>query len=41
MRFNDEQRRRLAVKAKKLARRVLNQLPTIVTAKPCWPGTGG
>src|SRR5262249_49708397 len=31
MRFNDEQRRPLAVKAKKLGRRVLNQLPTIVT----------
>ncbi len=31
MRFNDDQRRRLAVKAKKLGRRVLNQLATIVT----------
>src|SRR5262249_58841008 len=31
MRFNDEQRRRLAVRAKRLGRRVLNQLPTIVT----------
>jgi transposase InsO family protein len=31
MRFNDDQRRRLAVMAKKLGRRVLNQLATIVT----------
>src|SRR5262252_10110469 len=31
MRFNDDQRRRLAVKAKKLGRSVLNELATIVT----------
>jgi hypothetical protein len=31
MRFNDDQRRRLAVRAKKLGRRVLNELATIVT----------
>jgi hypothetical protein len=31
MRFNDGQRRRLAVRAKKLGRRVLNELATIVT----------
>ena len=31
MRFNDDQRRRLAVRAKKLGRRVLKELATIVT----------
>jgi len=31
VRFNDDQRRRLAVRAKKLGRRVLNELATIVT----------
>ena len=35
MRFNDEQRRRLAVKAKTLGRK----LPS-PRLKPCWPGTG-
>ena len=31
LRFNDDQRRRLAVKAKKLSRRILAQVATIVT----------
>ena len=31
MRFSDDQRRRLAAKAKKLGRRLLNQVATIVT----------
>ena len=31
LRLNDDQRRRLAVRAKKLGRRVLNELATIVT----------
>jgi len=31
MRFNDDQRRRLARKAKKLSRRLLSQVATIVT----------
>ena len=31
LRLNDDQRRRLAVKAKKLGRRVLHELSTIVT----------
>jgi transposase len=32
LRFNDDQRRRLAVRAKKLGRRMLHELTTIVTA---------
>ena len=35
MRFNDDQRRRLAVRAKKLGRRVLKELATIVTQELC------
>jgi len=35
MRFTDDQRRRLAVKAKKLGRRMLAQLATIVTPEHC------
>src|SRR5215813_2790299 len=31
IRFNDDQRRRLAAKAKKIARRILNDVATIVT----------
>ena len=31
LRLNDDQRRRLAVRAKKLGRRVLNELATLVT----------
>src|SRR3989441_12949880 len=31
LRFNDDQRRRLAVKAKKLGRRILAQVATVVT----------
>jgi putative transposase len=39
LRFNDEQRRRLAVRAKKLGQRVLRELATIVTRRRSWPGT--
>src|SRR5215471_2045734 len=33
MRFNDDQRRRLAAKAKKVARKILGEVATIVTPK--------
>ena len=39
MRFSDDQRRRLAVKAKKLSRKLLSEVATIVTPETCWPGT--
>jgi hypothetical protein len=38
LRFTDDQRRRLAVKAKILGRRVLRHIATIVTPDSCWPG---
>jgi len=40
LRFNDDQRRRLAVKAKGLGRRLLSEVATIVTPRRCWPGIG-
>ena len=39
VRFTDAQRRRLAVKAKALGRRVLRDIATIVTPDTCWHGT--
>src|SRR5262249_17408159 len=36
LRLNDDQRRRLAVKAKKLGRRVLRELATLVTPDLAW-----
>ena len=36
LRLNDDQRRRLAVKAKKLGRRVLHELATLVTPETLW-----
>jgi hypothetical protein len=40
VRFNDDQRRRLAAKAKRLARRMpLTSLP-LSRPRPCWPGIG-
>ena len=39
LRLNDDQRRRLAGKAKKLGRRVLQELKTLVTPETLWPGT--
>ena len=41
LRFSDDQRRRLAVRAKKLGWRMLNELTTIVTQQRCWAGIGG
>ena len=40
MRFSDDQRRRLAAKAKKLGRKLLSQVATIVTPETFWLGTG-
>jgi putative transposase len=39
LRLNDDQRRRLAVRAKKLGRRVLHELTTIVTRRRFRLGT--
>ena len=39
IRFTDEQRRRLAAKAKKLGRKLLCDLDTVVSPTPCLPGT--
>ena len=41
LRFNDDQRRRLAVRAKKLGWRMLHELSTMVTPQRSWPGTAG
>ncbi len=38
LRFNDDQRRRLAVKAKKLSRKILAQVATVVSPEHCWHG---
>jgi hypothetical protein len=40
LRFNDDQRRRLAAKARKLGRKILAQVATIVTHKRYWHGIG-
>ena len=40
LRFSDDERSRLAAKAKKLGRRVLAQVATIVTPETCSRGTG-
>ena len=39
MRFSDDQRRRLAVRAKKSGRKLLSEVATIVTPRRCWRGT--
>ena len=39
LRFTDDQRRRLAAKAKLVGRRVLNDIADIVTPTHCWLGT--
>ena len=39
VRFNDDQRRRLAAKAKGLGRRMLRSL-LLSRPRPCWPGIG-
>jgi hypothetical protein len=39
LRFNDDQRRRLAAKAKGLGRKLLAEIATIVTPETCWLGT--
>ena len=36
LRFNDDQRRRLAVRAKGLGRRLLREVATIITPRPCF-----
>ena len=41
LRFNDDQRRRLAAKAKRLGRKLLQEVATIVTPDLCWPGIAG
>jgi putative transposase len=41
LRFSDEQRRRLAVRAKKLCGRMLHDLATIVRRRRFWLGTAG
>jgi len=38
LRFTDAQRRRLAEKAKRLGRKVLKDIASIVTGIPSWPG---
>jgi hypothetical protein len=40
LRLSDDQRRRLAAKAKLLGRRILTEVATIVTRKRCLPGIG-
>ena len=40
LQLDDHQRRRLAVKAKVLGRRVLAEIATIVTPETCWLGIG-
>src|SRR5215472_13859669 len=40
LRFNDDQRRRLAVRAKKLGCRILHEVPRLLSQLLCWPGTG-
>jgi hypothetical protein len=40
LRFTDDQRIRLAAKARVLGRRVLEELRSIVTRTPCSPGIG-
>jgi hypothetical protein len=40
MRLDHHQRRRLAVKAKALGRKVLAEVTSIVTLEPCWLGIG-
>ena len=40
IRFNDDQRRRLAVKAKRLGRKLLARVATIVTPETLLLGTG-
>src|SRR5262245_30511755 len=39
LRFTDDQRRRLAAKARTLGRRLLREFATIVTPDTCWRGT--
>ena len=41
LRFNDDQRRRLAVRAKKLSWRMLHEVNTNVRPARTWPGTAG
>jgi hypothetical protein len=41
LRFNDDQRRRLAAKAKGLGRRLLAEVAPRSNPIPCWLGTGG
>ena len=41
MRFNDDQRRRLAAKAKGLGRKLLAEVATLVTPDTLLAGTGG
>ncbi|HVH72462.1 MAG TPA: hypothetical protein VNB49_15315 [Candidatus Dormibacteraeota bacterium] len=38
LRLNDDQRRRLAVRAKKLGRRILQEWTTLVTRRRSWLG---
>ena len=40
VRFNDDQRCRLAVRAKGLGRKLLREVATIATPETCWLGTG-
>jgi len=40
LRLDDDQRRRLAVKAKALGRRVLAEIATLSRRRPCWFGIG-
>jgi hypothetical protein len=40
VRLNDNQRRRLAVKAKALGRKALPRSPALSHRRPCWLGTG-
>jgi putative transposase len=40
LRLNDEQRRRLATKAKGLGRKRLAESPPSSRPRPCWPGIG-
>ena len=41
LRFNEDQRRQLAVQAKKLGGRMLQEVTPIVTPATLWPGTAG
>ena len=41
LRFNDDQRRRLAARAKGVGRNFFERWPRLSRPRPCWPGIAG